>query len=88
MRGTVWGVVATAAAGVGGAEWLMLSNAAVPVSMLTVWCCPPGCLMLPCLCDVQWVFNNPACNGFTRFPTLGLEALKYSWNFDFQVCEL
>lgn len=44
--------------------------------------------MLPCLCDVQWVFNNPACNGFTRFPTLGLEALKYSWNFDFQVCEL
>lgn len=44
--------------------------------------------MLPCLCGVQWVFNNPACNGFTRFPTLGLEALKYSWNFDFQVCEL
>jgi hypothetical protein len=34
---------------------------------------------------VQWVFNNPACNGFLRFPTLGLQALKYSWNFDFQV---
>jgi hypothetical protein len=34
---------------------------------------------------MQWVFNNPACNGFTRFPTLGLQALRYSWNFDFRV---
>lgn len=33
----------------------------------------------------QWVFNNPACNGFQRFPTFGLEALRYTWNFDFQL---
>lgn len=39
------------------------------------------CVALP----LQWVFNNPACNGFTRFPTLGLQALRYSWNFDFQL---
>jgi hypothetical protein len=31
----------------------------------------------------QWVFNNPACNGFRRFPTFGLQALRYTWNFDF-----
>jgi hypothetical protein len=50
-----------------------------------------SCCLLICVCAVallfvmQWVFNNPACNGFTRFPTLGLQALRYSWNFDFQV---
>lgn len=33
----------------------------------------------------QWVFNNPACNGFIRFPTFGLQALSYTWNFDFQL---
>lgn len=33
----------------------------------------------------QWVFNNPACNGFINFPTFGLQALKYTWNFDFQL---
>ncbi|WIA09164.1 hypothetical protein OEZ85_008575 [Tetradesmus obliquus] len=31
----------------------------------------------------QWVFNHPACNGFRRFPTFGLQALRYTWNFDF-----
>jgi hypothetical protein len=38
-----------------------------------------------CAVHLQWVFNNPACNGFMRFPTLGLQALSYSWNFDFQL---
>ncbi|KAF6266546.1 OPT oligopeptide transporter protein-domain-containing protein [Scenedesmus sp. NREL 46B-D3] len=33
----------------------------------------------------QWVFNNPACNGFARFPTFGLQALRYTWNFDFSL---
>jgi hypothetical protein len=33
----------------------------------------------------QWVFNNPACNGFRRFPTFGLQALRYTWNFDFNL---
>jgi hypothetical protein len=33
----------------------------------------------------KWIFNHPACNGFTHFPTFGLQALRYTWNFDFQL---
>jgi hypothetical protein len=33
----------------------------------------------------QWLFNHPSCNGFRRFPTFGLQALRYTWNFDFNL---
>jgi hypothetical protein len=32
----------------------------------------------------EWVFSNPACDGWAKFPTFGITLAKWQWNFNFQ----
>ncbi|GBF93781.1 metal-nicotianamine transporter-like [Raphidocelis subcapitata] len=36
----------------------------------------------------EWVFSNPACDGFAKFPTFGLTLAKWRWLFDFSMLQV